>query len=93
MPSLTQPNDLTRAEQVAAKAAYAASKWQPFFVIGIGVLAVAMAFLNGSSRDTLMWMGISFAAITWTTWEHWGFNNLLERRDTEIRRLKEAIKI
>ena len=93
MLNLVQPSDLTRAEQVAAKAAYAASKWQPFFVIGFGALAVAMAFLNGSSRDTLMWMGISFAAITWTTWEHWGFNNLLDRRDAEIRRLKEAIKV
>jgi hypothetical protein len=92
MLSVTRPNDLTRAEQVAAKAAYAASKWQPFFIIGIGVLAVVTGFINGSSRDTLVWMGTAFAAIAWTTWEHWGFSNLLERRDTEIRRLKDAIK-
>jgi hypothetical protein len=92
MLSVTQPNDLTRAEQVAAKAAYAASKWQPLFAVGVGILWIVLGVLTGSSRDTLLWRGITFAGIAWMTYEHWGFSNLLERRDAEIRRLKEAIR-
>jgi hypothetical protein len=93
MLSVTQPNGLTRAEHVAEKAAYFASKRQPLFMIGVGVLAIVVArFTTGSSRDTLVWMGIAYAAIAWMTYEHWGFSNLLERRDAEIRQLKEAIR-
>jgi hypothetical protein len=93
MLSVTQPSDLTRAERVAAKAAYCASKWHAFFVLGVGLLSVMMGFRNGGSLDMQMWKGVSFAAIAWIAWEHFGFSSLLERRDAEIRRLKEAIKV
>jgi hypothetical protein len=92
MLSVINPSDLTRAERVAAKAAYAAGKWQPLAMIGIGVLGMALGVLNGSSRDTLLWRGIFYVLVAWMTWVHWGFSNLLERRDAEIRRLKEALR-
>jgi hypothetical protein len=53
---------------------------------------VVIGFLHGGRVDTQMWKGISFAAIAWMEWEHVGFSSLLDKRDTEIGNLKEAIK-
>ena len=92
MLSVTQPNDLTRAEQVAAKVARAAGRWQPLFIAGAGVLAIVMEFVMGRTGDTLFWMGLAFTVTAWTAYEHWGFSNLLDRRDAEIRQLKEATR-
>ena len=88
MLSAIRSSNLTRAEQVAARAAQAASRWQPLLMAGIGVLWIALGVLNGNSLDTLMWKSIAVAAVAWMTFEHWGFSNLLERRDAEIRRLQ-----
>jgi hypothetical protein len=62
-------------------------------MIGLGVLGMVMGFLTGSSQATLIWMGFSYALVAWMAWEHYGFSSLLERRDAEIRRLQEAIKV